>query len=54
MTPSREPEPTCPRCGETRLIEFDPVLKRFVCKVCATDWREADQGTEVGIYVDNL
>jgi hypothetical protein len=33
------PAATCPACGEDRLVEFDPVLKRWFCLVCATRWR---------------
>lgn len=28
----------CPRCGEERLIEYDVVLGRWFCAVCATSW----------------
>lgn len=30
----------CPRCGEDRLIEWDPVLQRWTCLVCSALWAE--------------
>jgi hypothetical protein len=32
-------EPTCPRCGEPRLIFFDPTLRVWVCQVCSQTWK---------------
>lgn len=31
--------PRCPGCREDRLIEFDAVLDRLICSVCARMWR---------------
>ena len=31
-------EPRCPGCGEDRLIEWDGVLRRWVCAVCGWAW----------------
>ena len=36
MTP--EPDVQCPGCGEARLIEWDPVLRRWECRVCGWHW----------------
>jgi hypothetical protein len=53
----REPEGTtddddgvdirCPGCGEERLVEYDPVLRCFVCAVCSTRWRLPSTGATV-------
>lgn len=32
------PEVRCPGCGEDRLVEWDPVLRRWECKVCGKHW----------------
>jgi len=34
--------PRCPRCGEQRLVEFDRVLRRWICSVCSQQWPRAD------------
>lgn len=36
-------EPRCPKCGECRLIEREPIprwtrIVQWVCKVCAHTW----------------
>lgn len=31
----------CPYCTEDRMIEFDPVLKRWVCFCCGKSWPKA-------------
>jgi hypothetical protein len=39
---------SCPGCGEpvgSSLVEFDPVMRRFVCSVCSATWGE-DMDTE--------
>lgn len=30
---------TCPGCGESRLIEWDPTLLSWFCNVCGWRWR---------------
>ena len=37
-------ETKCPLCGETRLIDWDPVLQRWVCAVCARTWQRSVEG----------
>jgi hypothetical protein len=34
---------SCPGCGEpagSSLVDFDPVMRRFVCSICSAMWRE--------------
>jgi hypothetical protein len=34
------PEAECPQCrGDDRLVEWDAVLRTFVCGVCSHQWR---------------
>ena len=28
----------CPHCGEARLVEWDPALRRWGCAVCGKQW----------------
>ena len=35
--------PRCPGCGEDRLIEWDTVLRRWVCAVCSRAWKRQDE-----------
>ena len=30
----------CPRCGEVRMVEYDPALRVWVCGVCSTTWQQ--------------
>jgi transposase-like protein len=30
--------PRCPFCSEDVLIEFDAVIRRYVCSVCTKTW----------------
>jgi len=34
------PTGRCPKCGEPRLVEWDPALGKWVCDVCSHQWRE--------------
>ena len=45
MTPpvTTQERPRCPYCGETVLIEHDPVSRQYVCLVCARTWTEGGQ-----------
>jgi hypothetical protein len=43
MRPPEE-EPMCPRCGELRQIEWDPVLRRWFCVVCSRTWARSVYG----------
>lgn len=29
----------CPWCGERRSVEWDAILRRWICGVCAKAWR---------------
>jgi hypothetical protein len=33
------PEAECPKCQGDRLVEWDAVLRAFVCGVCSHQWR---------------
>jgi ribosomal protein S27AE len=36
---SRREAPPCPRCrGSVLMVEWDNVLKRWVCDVCSNQW----------------
>jgi hypothetical protein len=35
------PAVRCPRCGEDRLTEFDPAIRKNVCDVCSMQWTDA-------------
>jgi hypothetical protein len=39
MTAKGQGPARCPGCGEDRLVEFDPVLRRWECAVCGRWWR---------------
>ena len=34
-----DPSPRCPKCGDDRLVEWDGTLAKFICDVCAHQWR---------------